>query len=509
MRPFDLFPALLAAAILASASAPALTAPATYPILDDARAFRGRITYIAHRIDAVAVVPIAGDLTIGDTFWTLDERTSETVATAGSNGASLQGGGLSTGVDDPLAAGAVNNAWAVAMGTLARSGTAREGQSDAVWRVAALRLYLDDARARVVGLVDTAGPGNVSFAFDDWTDVNGLRLPTRVMRLRDDVPEASYAIEGYRVLRAPGVAALPASHHAVLPDGLSGTAVIVAAQSPIQLDPIEFPWRLLLAAFGALSLAICLVAWTRRDAFIEALRRRVEDDPRGWHTRGSSSFVSADGRLWFDGAEYRVGPQFYGRSATVQSSPLFLRVGARDVPCAVVLARKFRPAHRTIDRSAKADRRPTTDSTPRRSSAGLSLIENIIALGLFSMVVVGAVYPTLIVMADGDRLARTQSNAVRLAENALGDEEAACAYGSVIDGSVRTKSGDLTTIVTVEASQTGTPGAQDIDVVVEDASGRTLAHALSTVGPAVPAPPPPGATPTPHPVQSSTPVPPG
>ena len=202
-------------------------------------------------------------------------------------------------------------------------------------------------------------------------------------------------------------------------------------------------------------------------------------------------FVTADGRLWFDGAVYRVGAQFYGRQAVVQSSPLFLRIGAREVPRAVVLARKFRlPALRSATKARRA------------RSAGFSLIENVVAIGLFAAVIVGAVYPTLAVMANGDRIARTQDDAVRLAANALNDEEIASAYGTVSTGSVRTMQGQFTVVVTVETSQTGLNGAHDIDVLVEDSNGRSLAHAISTVGPGVPAPPPPGHTPNPSPAPS-------
>jgi hypothetical protein len=127
------------------------------------------------------------------------------------------------------------------------------------------------------------------------------------------------------------------------------------------------------------------------------------------------------------------------------------------------------------------------------------LIENIVAIGLFALVVVGAVYPSLAVMANGDQIARRQSDAVRLAANALNDEEVASSYGAVTEGSVRSQSGDLTVVVTVGPSQTGVSGAHDIDVAVQDAAGRYLAHAISTVGPAVPAPPPPNHTPNPSP----------
>jgi type II secretory pathway pseudopilin PulG len=143
----------------------------------------------------------------------------------------------------------------------------------------------------------------------------------------------------------------------------------------------------------------------------------------------------------------------------------------------------------------------------RSRSAGLSLIENIVAMGLFVSVVVGAVYPTLVVMANGDRIARMQDDAVRLAANALNDEEAASAYGPITDDSVRMQAGALTVVVTVGPSQSGVAGAHDIDVAVEDAGGHALAHAISTVGPAVPAPPPPGQTPNPSPVQTPSPGP--
>jgi hypothetical protein len=135
------------------------------------------------------------------------------------------------------------------------------------------------------------------------------------------------------------------------------------------------------------------------------------------------------------------------------------------------------------------------------------MIENIVAMGLFAAVVVGAVYPTLVVMANGDRIARTQTDAVRLAANALNDEEIASAYGTVTDDSVRMQDGALTVVVTVGPSQSGVAGAHDIDVAVEDVTGRALAHAITTVGPAVPAPPPPGQTPNPAPVQTPSPGP--
>jgi type II secretory pathway pseudopilin PulG len=490
MRPNFLFSALLCACVCAGTAAPILAAPTGYAILDNARSFRGRITYVAHRLDAVSAPRIAGTLIIGNALWSVEERSSSAVATASRSGGTLRGGGFNTSVDDPLAAGAIANAWALAMGTLSEDPPLRSATEDAVWQSRNYRFYLNDTRDVIQGLADTAGSGDVSFAFDDWVDVDGMQLPQRVMRLRDGAPEALYEVQEYGVLRAPLIASAPPAPRArMLPDG-EGSNGLLPPQPPIITPHPNFPWQLFSSAFGLLLLGIFIVAWTRRDAFVEALRARVQVDPRGWRARGVSVFVTSDGRMWFDGAEYVVGPQFFGRRATVQSSALFLRIGAREVPRAVIIARKFRiPALRLAE-------------VDRTRSAGFSLIENVIAIGLFSIVVVGAVYPTLAVMATGDSIARTHSDAVRIAANALNDQEIASAYGAVIEGTARMQDGALTVVVTVEPSESGVADAHDIDVAVQDATGRTLAHAISTVGPAVQAPPPPNHTPNPSPVPS-------
>lgn len=490
MRPIFVYSAFVCALACAGAAAPIAAATTGFTILDNAQAFRGRITYVAHRTDALPAPRISGTLTIGNAHWSVEERSPDALATANAGGGTLQGGGFNTGVDDPLAAGSVANAWALVMGTLSASAPGRDPTADDIWQSANIRLYLNDTRDAVQGLADTAGAGDVSFAFDDWIDVDGLRLPSQVMRLRDGAPEATYEIQEYAVLRSPALAATSGPPRAkALPDAAGG-AGLLAPQPPVEFQQREFPWQLVSSAFGLLLLGVMVVAWTRRDAFVEMLREHIQTDPRGWQARGVSVFVTSDGRLWFDGAEYRIGPQFFGRRAIVQSSPLFLRIGAREVPRAVIVARKFRiPALRI----AKSE---------RFRSAGFSLIENIVAIGLFSIVVIGAVYPTLAVMANGDRIARTQSDAVRIAANALNDEEIASAYGAVSEGTIRTQYGALTLVLTVEASKSGVSGAYDIDVAVQDASGSALAHAISTVGPAVQAPPPPGHTPNPSPVPS-------
>ena len=490
MRPLLAFPAIVCGLMICGFLAPALSAPTGHAILDDSRAFRGRITYIAQRIDTLPAPRIDGVLTIGGNSWSVDERSRTTIATADGRGGTLEGGGVSTGVDDPLASGAIANAWAVALATVTEAPELRPVQGDAIWQVASLRLYLDDTHANVMGLADTAGAGDVSFAFDDWTGAAGMLLPERVMRLRGGVPEASYAIADYAVTRSPSLAAAPAAAQRKARFDSSNGSGAAAAQPMSPIERVDFPWRFVSAAFGALLLALVFVAWTRRDAIVEAVRRHVEQDPRGWQARGVSAFVTADGRMWFDGAEYVIGPQFYGRRAVVQSSPLFLRIGAREVARAVVVPRKFRIQSLRLARSG------------RSRSAGLSLIDNIVAIGLFSMVVVGAVFPTLVVMANGDRIARVQSDAVQLATNALNDEEIASAYGAVNEGTVRMKAGALTVVVSVGPSQSGVIGAHDIDVAVEDSKGRSLAHAISTVGPAVQPPPPPGHTPNPSPAPS-------
>lgn len=474
-----------------------VAAPAfAYPVLDQAHAFRGRITYTARNAADASAPSVSGQLVVDQSGWVLEERAASGIARAGTRGASVDSAGVHVGVDDPLAAGSIANAWAIAVGTLATEPVASV-EGDGVWKTARLRLYLNDARDSVVGMADAAGVGDVSFSFDDWTDVSGMLLPRRIMRLRGGVSEAAFSVSGYTVLRAIPTGLPPApTRHAIVDGSLGWTA----GQAPIRLAVVQFPWRLFLAAFGSLMLALIAVAWTRRDALLQRLCRWVEDDPRGWATRGVSVFVSPEGRLVFHGSEYRVGPQFYNRQAVVQSSPLFLRIGSRDVPRSVIVARKFRPL------AASARRRAASAPAPHtRSAHGFSLIETLVAVAVFAAVVVGAVFPTLIVMARGDAIAATQEDAVRIAANALGDQEAASAYGAVTDGTVTSLIGQLTLTVTVKPSASGAAVASDIVVTVTDQSGRTLARAISTVGPAVPVPPPPDSTPTPMPSDGSPP----
>jgi prepilin-type N-terminal cleavage/methylation domain-containing protein len=485
------------AGLFALAGALIVAAPAfAYPILDQAHAFRGRITYTVRHADDLSGPAISGELVVNQAGWALEEHAPLEIARAGTHGSSVDSTGVHVGVDDPLAAGSIANAWAVALGTLA-SEPISSTEGDGVWKTARLRLYLDDARDSVVGMADTAGIGDVSFSFDDWMDVSGMLLPQRIMRLRDGVSEAAFSVGDYTVLRAiPTEPAAALIRHPVVAGSLGWTA----AQPPVRLAAIEFPWRLFLTAFGSLLLALIAVAWTRRDALIQRMCRWVEDDPRGWATRGVSVFVSPEGRLWFEGSEYRVGAQFYNRRAVVQASPLFLRIGSREVPRAVIVARKFR----ALAAPAKTHDRPPP-ARHVRSAHGFSLIETLVAVAVFATVVVGAVFPTLVVMARGDSIAATQEDAVRIAANALGDQEAACAYGVVTDGTVTSQIGQLTLTVTVGPSATGVAGASDIAVAVTDQSGRTLARAISTVGPAVPLPPPPDSTPAPMPSSGSPP----
>ncbi|HLJ82614.1 MAG TPA: prepilin-type N-terminal cleavage/methylation domain-containing protein [Candidatus Eremiobacteraceae bacterium] len=480
------------AGTLTVAAAPAFA----YPVLDQAHAFRGRITYTVRNASDASAPSASGQLVVDRSGWVLEEHAPSEVARAGSHGASVDSPGVHVGVDDPLAAGSIANAWAVAVGTLATEPVSSIA-GDAVWKTARLRLYLNDARDSVVGMADTAGVGDVSFAFDDWTDVSGMLLPRRIMRLRGGVSEASFSVSDYTVLRAIPTGPLPSPIRHAIMDGSVGWT---AGQAPVRLAAIEFPWRLFLTAFGLLMLALIAVAWTRRDALLQRLCLWVEDDPRGWATRGVSVFVSPEGRLLFDGSEYRVGPQFYNRPAVVQSSPLFLRIGSRDVPRSVIVARKFRPLSAAANARGRSARSQHT-----RSAHGFSLIETLVAVAVFAAIVVGAVFPTLIVMARGDAIAATQEDAVRIAANALGDQEAASAYGAVTDGTTTSQIGQLTLTVTVGPSASGAAGASDIAVAVTDQMGRTLARAISTVGPAVPLPPPPDATPTPMPSGGSPP----
>jgi hypothetical protein len=221
-----------------------------------------------------------------------------------------------------------------------------------------------------------------------------------------------------------------------------------------------------------LAAVIFGIAWTRRDGMIAALCRRLARDPRGWRRAGISVFIGPDGVLHFDGNRYRVGPHFYQRAALVQCSLLFIRVSAPAVPKIVILSRRFRP----VDLGIR--------SAPRRSTAGFTLIEAIIATALFSAILVLGIYPALVSLARADGMAEQRQLAAQVATNALADEEAAFAYSAGARRGATSSSVDGLT-VTVSVEPGFTRFVDDLDITVTDAAGDTLAHVASALGPAV------------------------
>jgi Tfp pilus assembly protein PilV len=247
-------------------------------------------------------------------------------------------------------------------------------------------------------------------------------------------------------------------------------------------------------------LAIAIVAWLRRDAFVTRMCEQRAEDPRAWRSMSSAAYVNADGVLVLEGNDYRVGPEFFARSVEVQHSALFVRVSAPGLTRVLVLPRRLprpAPARRRIRR--------------RTAARGLSLIETLAAVAFFAVVIVAAVYPTLIAVAQADLVAAHKRAALVAAANALTDEEQACAYGfAAPTGTTTTTVSGMTVVVTVTDSSVA--GARDITVSSSDASGRVLATLATTVGPPVPPPgsvgPPhePAPPPRPAPTPSATPT---
>jgi hypothetical protein len=443
------------------------------PVLARFAGFDGHLEYAGHRTDAPGAPEVRGIATVSDGSFVLEERAANYILRADDSGAVVRSGAITARTSDPLDADVLINPWVVAMGALARGEFASLGHG--AWRAPnGLIIYTDATGTSIIGM--TSGSQRpLAFTFTGWADVAGLALPTRILRLRRGIADASLQIDrldvvadaartASRITQVGGTRSADASMPA------PGAAPGLAAVSP------SFPWRLMLTLFGSMLLAVAIIAWLHRDAFATRLCVKRAEDPRAWRGVASAAYVSADGILSFEGNKYRVGPAFYQRSVEVQHSALFVRVRAPGVTHMVVLPRrlpKLVPERRRIKRRAAAP--------------GLSLIETLVAVAFFAVVIVAAVYPTLITVAQADFVAAQKRAALLAAANALADEEAACAYGrAAAIGDTTTSVNGMTVVVAV--AESSVPGARDITVSSRDASGRVLVTLATTVGPPVPPP---------------------
>ncbi len=460
--------ALFVCLLIGSAGARATTLVPLPQAVAQMQSFRGRLAYLAHPQDDPRRT-ISGTLVVNGDGWLLEEQSGSSLLHASNDQSWLREGSKAVYFDDPLSVGALANPWAVLLGrSVGEAVTAdRAGTSWAIGSRA--RVYIDTTLNQIAGVVDTASDADVSFSFAQWSNVDGLELPYSIVRMRGGAADASFIIDSYQVQWADKRDVGPQLGWRSIPIESAGSAV---ASEPA--GALQKAWRSFGTLFGLLFAGLCLAAWVRRDALADRLSRRLVGDPRAWRDEGTSLFVSAEGVLWFEGRKYRVGAAFFNRPALVQSSPLFIRVSAAGVSRAVVLPRKL-PLPTIVS------------SHSRRHVIGFTLIEALVATALFAAVIVGAVFPTLVVLAHADRVAAQHETARLIASNALVDEESALAYGSSIQhtsGTFGVEGMELTVIV----SPSSIAGLHQITAQVSDPSGTLLARIATMVGPPVPAP---------------------
>ena len=449
-------------------------APGSLPVaLAHLVSFRGQLSYTAHPVDDPSDV-IDGSLEVDPSGWSLDEASVRYRLHASSRGSWLRTQTMTLAFDDPLRMDALANSWAV---VLASAGTERlqhePGGSSWISRTG-LRIYLDASGMQVLGVSDLQG--SLSYSYGDWTQVGGLDLPRSIVRLRAGTPYGSYVIDDYRAQWSPG----PADVRATTVDAAAPRAS-VAAQSLAPAETNARGLRLFNIMFVLAACALLVALFLRRDVLIERISRRISHDPRAWKEAGVTIFVSPEGVLTFQGCMYRIGPMFFNRPVIVQTSPLFIRVSAPGEARSLIIARKFAP--------------PLPGA--RRAQAGFTLIEALTASALFATVIVAAVFPALVVLARADAIAASHELALRIAANALTDEEAALAYapfGSAISDDAKVVLVDGMTVS--ERVETASPSSlHTLTIDVRDGGGQSLAHLVTMVGP--PVPPPPSASPPP------------
>ena len=431
----------------------------------DVVSFHGQLRYHAHPADDASAT-VTGTLVVNSDTWSLEERSARVYVFASNQQSWMRTGSQTVVFDDPLNVDAIANTWAVLLATAAGASPLRDAGGTSWTTGEGSRVYLNGGQTDVIGAVDTRTGADTSFAFDQWVTVNGVRLPQSIVHMRSGVAVASFVVDDYLVDWETSGA--QTSAHAV-----STQKYTQLLPAPVTATPAPSAWPLFAVLVAALIVALGVVAWTRRDALIEHVSRRLAGDPRAWRREGVNVFVSPEGVLFFEGRPYRVGAAFYNRAALVQSSALFIRVSAPGESRVIVLARKSRLRVRP--------------AVARRSTSGFTLIEALAASAVFATVVVAAVFPTLLVLAHADRLAAQRELALQVATNALADEQAVLAYGfSIKDESKITTVDGMTVRESLTAA--GVASLHNLAIEVADASGNTLARIVTKVGPPVPTP---------------------
>lgn len=444
------------------------------PILERMSGFACRIDYTGHRSDVPSAPEVSGTARIGPDGFSLDEHAPNYTLHADAGGVVVRAGATTAQTTDPFDADALINPWAVALAALSHGGLRQRNAGS--WQTPNGVLVYFDPNGAVAGL-SNAHDNGLALTFSGWSDIAGVPVPTRIVRLRQGTQVATFQIDRLTLVRDAGRngsgPAAPAASLSVQP------AQRASASNPMGDDAEAaapaFPLRIVLTLFGMLSLAVAIVAWFRRDAFTLRLCAGIADDPRGWRSLAIASYVSPDGILLLEGNRYRVGPEFFARPVEVQHSALFVRVSAPGLSKVVVLPRRLPrvPAPRAPSR--------------RAASAGLSLIETLVSISFFTVVIVVAVYPALTAVARADYVAAQKRAALAAVANALTDEEMACAYGTTTPiGTTTTSVNGMT--VTIAVTDSAVAGGRDIAVSATDPSGRVLAQLATTVGPPVPAP---------------------
>ena len=171
------------------------------PILERMSGFACRIDYMGHRSDVPSAPEVSGTARIGPDGFSLDEHAPNYTLHADAGGVVVRAGATTAQTTDPFDADVLINPWAVALAALSHGGLRQRNAGS--WQTPNGVLVYFDPNGAVAGLSNARDNG-LALTFSGWSDIAGVPVPTRIVRLRQGTQVATFQIDRLTLVRDAG-----------------------------------------------------------------------------------------------------------------------------------------------------------------------------------------------------------------------------------------------------------------------------------------------------------------